>query len=170
MRRPAYPGILHDMGRETRLSTGSVTLRGANPSDLPGLVDLTVAFYEEDGFSAARADLEARFGSLLGQPEANVTVAATAHAIVGFALTTTRLILESGLVAELQDLYVDPRYRGKGVGSALVTDAAAWARANSAAMLEVVIAPNGRDVTHLQRYYGSLGFLDQGRQIVHFDL
>jgi aminoglycoside 6'-N-acetyltransferase I len=37
-------------------------------------------------------------------------------------------------------------------------------------MLEVVIAPNGRDVSHLERYYEARGFVDRGRRIVHLDI
>jgi GNAT superfamily N-acetyltransferase len=148
----------------------SVTLRQATDEDLPALVELTTAFYDEDGFTAAPDALAERFGTLLGQAEANVTVAVTPVAALGFALTTMRVILESGLVAELQDLYVRPDHRGTGVGSALVDDAARWARAHGAGLLDVVIAPNGGDVGHLHRYYASRGFVDRGRRLVHLDL
>jgi GNAT superfamily N-acetyltransferase len=147
-----------------------VTYRPASAADLPGLVDLTTAFYREDGFATVHEALPGRFSAFLGQSEANITMAVTGNATIGFALTTVRLILESGLVAELQDLYVRPEYRGTGVGSALVADAARWARDNAADGLEVVIAPNGRDVSHLHRYYESRGFVDEGRRIVHLDV
>jgi GNAT superfamily N-acetyltransferase len=153
-----------------QLAVESVTLRPAIEADLPGLVELTTAFYQEDGFTTAHEALAERFITLLDLSEANLTVAVTSKAIIGFALTTMRLILESGLVAELQDLYVRPEHRGKGVGSALVSDAARWARTNGADLLEVVIAPNGRDVSHLHRYYESRGFVDEGRRIVYRDV
>jgi aminoglycoside 6'-N-acetyltransferase I len=158
------------MSRSNHRTPASVTLRSATKDDLPNLVELTAAFYREDGFTTPQHALGERFSWFLDQADARVTVAATSNAIIGFALTTTRLILESGLVAELQDLYVDPRYRGKGIGSALVTDAVRWARSGSASILDVVIAPNGRDVTHLNRYYAHLDFVDKGRRIVHLDL
>jgi len=134
------------------------------------LVELTTAFYREDGFATAHQALPERFTTLLGQSEANITVAVTPNATIGFALTTVRLILESGLTAELQDLYVQPEHRGRGIGSALVRDAARWARANAADGLEVVIAPNGREVSHLHRYYESRGFVDERRRIVYLDV
>lgn len=153
---------------------GSVTLRSATEHDLRAVADLTTAFYDEDGFAVVpRAALEARLRMFLSQPDANMTVAvtsATSDAIIGFALSTMRLILESGLVAELQDLYVAPNYRGTGIGSALVSDAARWAQHNAAVTLDVVIAPNGRDVTGLDRFYASLGFVDERRRLVHLDL
>jgi aminoglycoside 6'-N-acetyltransferase I len=167
---PVHP-ILTDVVSEQHPARGPVMLRSATEHDLPGVVDLTTAFYKEDGFAISpRATVGARLRTFLNQPDASVTVAVTSDATVGFALTTMRLILESGLVAELQDLYVAPDFRGIGVGSALVADAARWARDNSASILDVVIAPNGRDVTHLDRYYASLGFVDERRRLVHLDL
>lgn len=145
-------------------------MRPATGADVPRLAALTTAFYVEDGFTTSRAALPGRLITLLGHPEANVAVAETNDAVIGFALTTARLTLESGCVAELQDLYVRPEHRSRGVGSALVSDAARWARDHAAAALEVVIAPNGRDVNRLHRYYRSRGFLDEGRRIVHLDL
>jgi aminoglycoside 6'-N-acetyltransferase I len=152
-----------------RMADGQVELRSAGTRDLPSLVALTVAFYEEDGFTATPEALRARFDEFLRQADANVTVAEVVNSgeIVGFALTTLRLILESGSVAELQDLYVLPDFRGGGIGSALVTGAGEWARTSSAGLMEVVIAPNGRDVSHLHRYYATLGFVDEGRRILH---
>lgn len=149
----------------------SVILRGATDDDLPAVAGLTADFYAEDGFAAVHpATLEARLRAFLNDPRAGLTVAVTTDAIVGFALSTMRLILESGLVAELQDLYVRPDHRRSGAGSALVTDAARWARDSAAGTLEVVIAPNGREVAHLRRFYGSLGFADEGRGLVHLGL
>ena len=159
------------MASDRHPATGTVTLRSATEDDLRAVVDLTVAFYAEDGFeTASRSALGDRLATFLSQPDAGLTVAATRDLTVGFALTTMRLILESGLVAELQDLYVVPEYRGRGIGSALISDAARWARDNSAAMLEVVIAPNGRDVGDLDRFYESSGFRDEKRRLVHLDL
>jgi aminoglycoside 6'-N-acetyltransferase I len=142
------------------------TLRPADVADLPELVRLTRAFYDEDGFTTADADLRPRFALLLAAPDAHVAVLAGATGLVGFALTTTRLILESGTVAELQDLYVDPAHRRQGLAAALIDDAEGWARSQGASLLEVVVAPNGRDVSHLHRYYGERGFLDEGRRIL----
>ncbi len=80
-------------------------------------------------------------------------------------MTTTSFGLENGLIAELEDLYVAPEFRRGGVGSLLVADAATWASDRGCTQLEVVIAPNGRDVEHLHRYYAALGFADDGRRI-----
>ena len=36
----------------------------------------------------------------------------------------------------------------------------------AATLLEVVVAPNGQDVTHLFAYYRARGFVDEGRRIL----
>lgn len=128
---------------------------------------LARAFYVEDGFATSDAELDRNFRTLLAdRSSARICLALHGGSCIGFALTTTRVILESGLVAELQDLYVMPRYRRRGVGTSLVEDAGGWARAHHASQLEVVVAPNGRDVSNLFRYYGARGFRDEGRKLL----
>lgn len=73
--------------------------------------------------------------------------------------------LESGLVAEFEDLYVHPDHRRQGVAARLISDSAEWAQLRGAKHLEVVIAPNGLDVSHLHAYYDKLGFRDEGRTL-----
>ena len=155
---------------DTTGGRGSPVIRAASLSDLSDLVRLTRAFYDEDGFTTADDDIRSRFARFLAADDARVTVAAVDDASCGFALTTIRLILESGLVAEIQDLYVDPEHRRQGIAGALIEDAASWARAQAASLVEVVVAPNGYDVEHLVSYYTSLDFKDEGRRLLTRDL
>lgn len=137
---------------------------------MPVLLALARAFYDEDGFTTSDEQLARNFGVLLQSDNAHIAVAVLDEIDAGFALTTTAFILESGIVAELQDLYVAPDARSGGVGSALIADAVEWARAQAATQLQVVIAPNGRDVGDLFRYYRARGFVDQGRRLMAQDL
>lgn len=143
-----------------------VQLRIATSEDLRVLMELARAFYDEDGFTTPNSELRQNFDVLLGADNAHVVLATAKGAVVGFALTTTAFVLESGVVAELQDLYVDPAARRTGVAAALIDDAASWAVSQSATLLEVVIAPNGRDVTELVGYYRARGFDDDGRRLL----
>jgi aminoglycoside 6'-N-acetyltransferase I len=141
-------------------------IRVATTDDVGVLVTLARAFYDEDGFATTNAELKENFEVLLRSGDAHLVLAAVDGVVSGFALSTTAFILESGLVAELQDLYVVPEARNSGVGTELIEDAARWARSRSASQLEVVIAPNGRDVTQLDAYYRARGFADEGRRIL----
>jgi aminoglycoside 6'-N-acetyltransferase I len=143
-----------------------IELRLATSDDVSVLVGLARAFYDEDGFATTDAELAHNFEVLLRADNAHLVLATVDGSVSGFALSTTGFVLESGLVAELQDLYVAPAARARGVGTALIEDAARWAQSQSAVLLEIVIAPNGRDVSHLFGYYRARGFVDQGRRIL----
>lgn len=143
-----------------------VTLRPATTEDVPELVRLARAFYDEDGFTTSDARLRENFRLLVPEQNAHVVVAFKDGRMCAFALTTAGFTLESGLIAELQDLYVRPEERRRGLASALIADATEWARARSATLLELVVAPNGQDVSHLFRYYEARGFVDEDRRIL----
>jgi aminoglycoside 6'-N-acetyltransferase I len=145
-------------------------LRAASSDDLASLVRLTRAFYDEDGFATTDDDIRVRLEHFLTARDSRIAVAGDIGAPYAFALTTIQLVLESGLVAEIQDLFVDPAHRRSGLANALIEDAASWARAHSATLLEVVVAPNGRDVDHLVRYYTARQFTDEGRRLLSRDL
>jgi aminoglycoside 6'-N-acetyltransferase I len=153
--------------------TAVIRPRPATGRDLAVLLRLARAFYDEDGFTTSDADLERNLLALLQSDDAHIAVAIRDDGdddVVGFALTTARLILESGVVAELQDLYVTPSARTGGVGSALIADAVQWARTRSAGQLEIVIAPNGQDVSQLYAYYRGRGFVEEGRRLMVRDI
>ena len=52
-----------------------MTLRAAEPSDLPALLRATRAFYDEDGFTTSDAELRHNLGALLIASDALVAVA-----------------------------------------------------------------------------------------------
>jgi aminoglycoside 6'-N-acetyltransferase I len=143
-----------------------VELRIATSEDLTVLVKLARAFYDEDGFATTDAELHRNFEVLLRSADARLVIAVEGDEPVGFALSTVAFTLESGVIVELQDLYVVPSARTGGVGSTLIEDADAWARSRGATLLEVVVAPNGADVTHLLEYYRRRGFADEGRRLL----
>ena len=146
-------------------------LRTARVDDLPELLRLAREFYDEDGFTTSDDDLDRNFRALFGaETSAHICLAVRDGSAIGFALTTTDLILESGLVAELQDLYVMPAHRGSGVGTRLMDESQQWAKQRGAALLEIVVAPNGQDVSRLFDYYATKGFRDEGRRLLTLEL
>ena len=142
-------------------------LRAANLDDLADLLRLAREFYDEDGFTTTDAELERNFRALFGAGDsAHLCLAVDDGSAIGFALTTTGLVLESGLVAELQDLYVMPAHRGSGIGVRLIREAQRWATDQGATLLEIVVAPNGQDISGLIDYYARHGFRDEGRRLL----
>jgi aminoglycoside 6'-N-acetyltransferase I len=143
-----------------------VSVRQARPADVGAILELAVAFYAEDGFATPRDRLHTHLRHLVGSQAARVAVAAVDGVITGFGITTSSYGLECGLSAELEDLYVAPAARRRGLAQALIDDSARWARGIGATDLEIVIAPNGMDVAHLFTYYLARGFHDEGRRIL----
>lgn len=146
------------------------TLRAAGPADLATVLPLAVAFYAEDGFATSEHALRSNLAALLASPAARVAVVHSADHLLGFAVSTTSFGLENGLIAELEDLFVVPSARGRGLAGRLIADSAGWAREQGCRRLELVIAPNGRDVGHLFDYYLAQGFLDDGRRLLSHPL
>jgi aminoglycoside 6'-N-acetyltransferase I len=143
-----------------------VILRPARNGDLPALLDLAVAFYAEDGFGTPRDRLAQHLTHLAASDAARVAVIDDDGTIVAFGITTSSYGLENGLIAELEDLYVAPPARRRGLAARLIEDSANWASGIGAAQLEIVIAPNGQDVSHLYHYYQAHGFADEGRRLL----
>lgn len=147
-----------------------MSVRTAKPADAAAILELADAFYREDGFNTGRERLEEHLLHLLSSNDARVAVVDEKGVIVAFAISTSSYGLENGRIAELEDLYVVPEQRRRGLAQALIHDSARWARNIGAANLEIVIAPNGHDVHHLYRYYQARGFEDAGRRILAMPL
>jgi aminoglycoside 6'-N-acetyltransferase I len=143
-----------------------MTIRRAEPADLAVLLELAADFYAEDGFTTPRDKLAEHLDHLATSDAARIAVADEDGGIVAFAISTSRYGLESGRIAELEDLYVVPAARRRGLAARLIEDSAAWARTIGAAHLEIVVAPNGGDPGPLLRYYAARGFVDEGRRLI----
>jgi aminoglycoside 6'-N-acetyltransferase I len=143
-----------------------MSLRDARSDDLAAILELAVAFYAEDGFSTPRERLAGHLAHLLGSDAAHAAVVEEGGEIVAFGISTSSYGLENGLVAELEDLYVVPQARRRGLAGQLIEDSARWAEAIGAAKLEIVVAPNGQDMSHLFDIYRGRGFVDEGRRLL----
>ena len=77
--------------------------------------------------------------------------------VVGFATTTV-----TGEIAELDDLFVDPPWKRKGVARALILDAASAARAVGSRRIEVTANE------HARSFYDAVGFVADGPVATQF--
>ena len=86
-----------------------------------------------------------------GLAEGRTYVAEEEGSVVGFATWA-----ETGGAHELEDLFVDPRWRRRGIASALVDHIAQVLRARDVTRLEVTANP------HALGFYRAAGFVDCG--------
>jgi len=141
------------------LSASHLSLRFAEIADLPALSDV---------FRRASLSNEGDRASLLAHPDAlefsaravdegRVRVAAIENRIVGFA--TMVVTDQSG---ELDDLFVDPDCRRRGIATALVLDALDRAADQQLPRIEVTANPHGL------AFYKSVGFVSDGTRQTRF--
>ena len=117
----------------------TVTLRAAAPADVPTILrfvkELAAYEREPDAVKATEADLQrVLFGA---RPYAEAIIAEEAATPLGFALFFHNFSTWEGKPGiYLEDLYVTPDARGKGVGKALLARLAALAVERDCARLE----------------------------------
>jgi len=142
-----------------------VTVRQAGPGDFDALLALFERFYREEGFDDAVAAVAGNLRQILQREDTAAFVAEIGGKAVGAAALSTAFGLEAGAYAELEDLYVDPAWRGRGVASALVAAGADWARARGCRDLEIVLTPHAQAKDDLVTWYEARGFESTGRVI-----
>jgi len=130
-----------------------VMIRLGTPADLPGAAGV----YRRASLSNAgdRDNLLAHPEYLIlgpaGLAAGRTYVAEEDGSVVGFATWA-----EAGGTIELEDLFVDPGWRRRGIATALVSRIVDVLRARGAQCLEVTANP------HAQGFYNAAGFIDCG--------
>jgi len=128
-------------------------IRLGTPADLPAAADV----YRRASLSNAgdRDNLLAHPEYLIlgpeGLAEGRTYVAEEDGSVVGFATWA-----HAGDTIELEDLFVDPGWRRRGIATALVTRIVGVLRARGFQCLEVTANP------HAQGFYSAAGFVDSG--------
>jgi GNAT superfamily N-acetyltransferase len=118
----------------------AASVRAAVPGDAAAVAAAVEALLEElGGRRPERAALEAEVAALIAEEGVGeLLVAEGDGAIVGvLAASWQRAIHVPGSYATIQDLWVDPQWRSRGVGAELVAALAARARERGVARLEV---------------------------------
>ncbi len=135
----------------------SLTIRGATPADVPTILrfvkELATYEREPDGVKATEADLVAAVFGAHARVEA--LIAEEGGDALGFALFFHNFSTWEGkLGIYLEDLYVTPEARGKGVGRALLTRLAQIAVERGCARFEWSVLDWNEPAI---RFYRSLG-------------
>jgi aminoglycoside 6'-N-acetyltransferase I len=152
-------------------AVAEVTVRQAGPADFDALLPLFERFYREEGFDDAVGVVAANLRQILAREDTAAFIAFggggafDGGAAVGAAAMSSAFGLEAGLYAELEDIYVDPDWRGRGVASALMAAGLAWARARGCRDVEIVLTPHAQAKDDLAPWYEARGFENTGRVI-----
>ncbi|MHA0319932.1 N-acetyltransferase family protein [Sphingomonas melonis] len=140
-----------------------IPIRPATPDDIATILrfvrDLAAFEREPDAVEATEAMLsEALFGP---QPAAEAVIAEEAEAPVGFALFFHNFSTWKGRRGlYLEDLYVTPAARGRGVGGALLRHLAGIAVERNCARFEWAVLDWNADAIAVYRRMGAVGLED----------
>jgi aminoglycoside 6'-N-acetyltransferase I len=150
--------------------TASIAVRDAD-GDSPGpALHLLRCFFAEEGFATPPENMRAALRTMLNDEGSAVLLASRGGEAVGVATVTTSVGLEYGLSAELEDLYVLPGERGRGVASMLVEAVCAWCCERRVSVLLATVTPGGEERHGLTDFYRHRGFAAAGRTILERDL
>jgi ribosomal protein S18 acetylase RimI-like enzyme len=141
-------------------------MRRANIEDIPLLINLMASFYSESGYNLDHPLAEEAFATLLSKEHlGSVWLIDEAGQPVGYVVLTFRFGMEyGGLMACLDDLYVLPEYRNKGLSTAALDHVRAFCDESKICAITVEVAPNNGPA---QTVYRRLGLAEApGRQLL----
>jgi GNAT superfamily N-acetyltransferase len=142
------------------------SLRVARETDHDRLLQLCRAFYSELGLTEAMRRIPTTLKGVLEREDTVAFLTEDPHEVIGFAAVSRSYCLEVGMYCELEDLFVVPEWRGRGVANALVEAAVSWAREQDCYDMEVVLTRESQQDRRLLAWYEEHGFLDTGRAIL----
>lgn len=135
------------------------TLLVAGPSHAEVVGQLLRDFNDEfETAGPSAADLARRFRVLLGREDVLVLLAGSEGAWTGFAYLTLRPTpYYDGRLAQLEELYVVPWLRDRGIGTALLTEAVRIVRERGGAEMHINVDEVDTDT---RRFYERHGFVN----------
>jgi len=144
-------------------SESAISLRDARPDDVPLILRFIrgLAEYEQLAHECVATE-EGLLRTLFGErPGAEVVLAFVAEEPAGFALffhNYSTFLAQPGLY--LEDLFVDPAFRGRGVGRALLAHLAAIAEARGCGRFEWSVLDWNVDAIEFYEKLGARGMSD----------
>lgn len=134
------------------------TVRIAEPADIDACTRLlNVLFSQEHEFAPDLKKQKAGLGMIIGDSSAGtIFVCEADESIIGMVSLLNLVSTALGKkVAMLEDMIVDPAYRGQGIGAMLLDHACSWARENGYG--RITLLTDGDNVP-AQRFYEAHGF------------
>lgn len=137
-------------------------MKEAGVGDIPVLVELMAAFYEEAGYPLPRGPAARAFESLLGDPTlGRVWLVLESGRAVGYLVLTLSFSMEyGGLRGFVDDFYVRAEARGRGLGAEALREVREACLEGGVRALLVETGPSGHPA---RRLYARAGFEETGR-------
>lgn len=145
-------------------------MRCASEADIPLLIDLMADFYAEAGCPLDRSRAAESFGAVISDARlGRIWLIEADGRAVGHIVITFRYAMEcGGMIACLDDLYVQPTWRNRGLSTAAINEVGEFCRAAGIRAMTVEV---GFDNAPAQKVYRRAGFQElPNRQLLGFAL
>ena len=141
------------------------TLRAATAADRALLVELMTEFYAESQYTLDKARAEEAFSTLLADERlGRIWLIQSQSETVGYVVLTLGYSMEyGGRDAFVDDLFIRPAFRGKGLGKLTLAEVRAASAKIGVRALHLEV---GRDNARAQSLYRQAGFIDMDRQLL----
>lgn len=144
-----------------------IDIAAAEPDDAESLLPLISAFFREEGIETPLDAQRRNLLTMMAAPGSRILLAQAGGRPVAFATATLTRGIEFGLAAEIEDLYVVPEARGRGLARQLMDELIAWCERQGTQEIIVVITPEGMEAIDLPAFYRRFGFCDSGRKLLY---
>ena len=134
-------------------------MRRASPDDVPLLVDLMAEFYAEAGYELDREHASGAFATMLANEQLGyVWVIQGENRDVGHVVLTLKFGMEyGGLIGCVDDLYVQPGSRNKGLSTAALLEVRSFCET---AGIRAITVEVGHDNGPAQKVYRRIGLTE----------
>ena len=134
-------------------------MRRATPDDIPLLVGLMAEFYAEGGYELNPVRAAEAFAAILADERLGyVWIIRAEHQDVGHIVLTLRYAMEyGGLIACLDDLFVRPDWRNKGLSTVALVEVRKFCEGHGIRALTVEVGHNNGPA---QTVYRRVGFAE----------
>ena len=142
-----------------------VTFRPCGPKDHKALLKLIVAYYQFDKILYNLASLSRGLDTLLRNlSQGQAWLLETHHKAIGYAVLTYNFDLEyGGVEGMLTDLYVEKRYRDRGVGSLALYEIEDFCRERGIRTIELQVQHHNKSA---ETFYRKAGFRILPRKVM----
>jgi GNAT superfamily N-acetyltransferase len=138
------------------------TIRLASPDDGPQVTRLLAEFFSHEGRVVPQ--LAQNVEAILDDPGRGFFAVADDAAV---ASTTIRISASGGASAEIEEIWVQPSARGRGLGARLLRTAVAECRRRGIQSIELRVTPDDQELG-IPDFYAKQGFRHGGRLIYEF--